>query len=95
MRRRTFWFAPWSDTNQAVQLQKMAKGLKFRIKKVEGLHYLCSENKGADQLHSNCEADLRLCLFSHMQNVVFFVKQLNYHLIHMYSLCQLLKQHVE
>ena len=40
------------DTNQAVQLQKMATGLKFRIKKVEGSYYLSSENK--------C-TDLRLC----------------------------------
>ena len=30
--------------------QKMAKGMKFRIWKVEGLYHLCSENKGADQL---------------------------------------------
>ena len=51
----------WSDSNQAVQLQKMATGLKFRIYKVEGLYYLCSENKGADQLHGYREADLRLC----------------------------------
>ena len=35
------------------------------------LYYLCSENKGADQLCSYCMADLRLCfrigkiLFSH------------------------------
>ena len=28
----------------------MAGGLKLRIKKVEGLYYLCSENKGAVQL---------------------------------------------
>ena len=28
----------------------MARGLKFQIKKVEGLYYLCSENKGTDQL---------------------------------------------
>ena len=27
----------------------------------EGLYYLCSGNKGADQLRSYCEADLRLC----------------------------------
>ena len=60
MRKPTFWFPIWSDTNQAVQLQKMATGLKFRIFKVEGLHYLCSENKGADQLRSYCAADLRL-----------------------------------
>ena len=35
---------------QTVQLQKMVRGLKFRIQKVEGLYYLCNENKGADQL---------------------------------------------
>ena len=39
----------------------MASGLKFWIKKVEGLYYLCSENKGADQLRVYREADLRLC----------------------------------
>ena len=61
MRKPTFWFPTWSDTNQAVQLQKMARGLKFKIKKVEGLDYLCSENKGADQLRGYREADLRLC----------------------------------
>ena len=42
----------WSDTNQAVQLQKIARCLKFWIHKVEELYYPCSENKGAD---------LRLC----------------------------------
>ena len=56
-----FWFPTWSDTNQAVQLQKMARGLKFQIQKVEILHYLCSENKGPDQLRGYREADLRLC----------------------------------
>ena len=25
----SFWFPTWPDTNQAVQLQKMARGLKF------------------------------------------------------------------
>ena len=63
MRKETFWFPTWSDTNQAVQLQKMARGLKFRIQKVEILHYPCSENKGADQLHGYREADLRLCFY--------------------------------
>ena len=61
MRKPAFWFPTWSDTNQAVQLQKMARGLKFQILKVEGLYYLCSENKGADQLRGHREADLRLC----------------------------------
>ena len=41
MRKPTFWFSTWSDTNEAVQLQKMARGLKFWIKKVEGLSYQC------------------------------------------------------
>ena len=61
MRKPTFWFPTWSDTNRAVQPQKMARGLKFRIWKVEGLYYLCSENKGADQLRGYREVDLRLC----------------------------------
>ena len=29
MRKPTFWCPTWSDTNLAVQLQKMARGLKF------------------------------------------------------------------
>ena len=42
IRKPTFW----SKTNQAIQLQKMARGLKFLIEKVKGWYYLCSENKG-------------------------------------------------
>ena len=61
MRKLTFWFPTRSETNQAVQLQKMARGLKFQIRKVERLYYLCSENKGTDQLRGYREADLRLC----------------------------------
>ena len=37
-----------------VQPHKMARGLKFRILEVEGLQYLCRENKGADQLRIYC-----------------------------------------
>ena len=55
MRKPMFWFVTWSDTNKAVQLQKMARGMKFRIRKEEELHYLC------DQLRGYREADLRLC----------------------------------
>ena len=54
-------FPTRSDTNRAVQPQKRVGGLKFRIKEVEGLYYLCSKNKGADQLRGH----LRLC-FSHL-----------------------------
>ena len=66
MRKPTFWFPTWSDTNQAVKLQKMARGLKFRIKKVEGSYYLCSENKGADQLRGYRSAVIAklICVFA-------------------------------
>ena len=46
-------FPTRSDTNQTVQPQKMARVLKFWILKEEGLYFLCSENKGADQLCGN------------------------------------------
>ena len=45
-------FATRSNINRAVQPQKMARGLKFRITEEEGLYYLCSENKDVDQLGS-------------------------------------------
>ena len=40
------------------------------------LYYLCSENKGADQLRGHREADLSL--FSHMQNAGFLLRRLIY-----------------
>ena len=57
---RSSGFPTRSDTNRAVQPQKIVRGLKFRIKEVGGFFYLSSENKGADQLRSYCAADLRL-----------------------------------
>ena len=56
-------FSTRSDTNRAVQPQKMARSLKFWIytKEEEGLYYLYSENKDADKLCSYHAADLRLC----------------------------------
>ena len=60
MRKPTFLFLTWSDTNQAVQPQRMVRGLKFRILIEEGLYYPYSENKGADQLRGYREADLCL-----------------------------------
>ena len=58
---RSSEFPTRSDTNQAVQLQKMDRGLKFRIKEVEGLYYPYCENKGTDQLNGFRRAALRLC----------------------------------
>ena len=70
LRKPVFGVPTRSDTNRAVQSQKMPRGLKFRIYEVEGLYYLCSENKGADQLRGYREADLRLC-FRICKNPVF------------------------
>ena len=65
MRKSTMWFPDMSGTNQAVQAQDMARDWKFWISKAEVLYYLCSENKGADQLRDYHEAhrkaDLLLC----------------------------------
>ena len=46
---------------------------------MEGLYYLCSENKGADQLRGYREADLRL--FSHVQKAGFLTTRLIYDLV--------------
>ena len=60
-RKPVFGFQTMSDTNRAVQAQRMARSLKFRISEEEKLYYPSSENKGADQLRIYCEADLCLC----------------------------------
>ena len=36
-------FPTMSDTNLALQPQKMARNLKFKILEIEGLCFLCSE----------------------------------------------------
>ena len=51
-KNRSSVFLTRFDTNRAEQPQKMARGLKFRIFKVERLYFLFSESKGADQLCS-------------------------------------------
>ena len=53
-----------SDTNLDVEAQKMARGLKFWIQKVEELYYPCSENKGADKLLHLCFRICKLLVFS-------------------------------
>ena len=58
---RSSGFPTRSNTNRPVQSQKQARSSKLRILEEEKLYYPCSENKGADQLRSYCEADLRLC----------------------------------
>ena len=72
-RNRSSGFSTRSDINWAEQPQMMARGLKFCIQKVEGLSYLCSENKGADQLRSSSP------LFSHMQKAGFLMMAVKPH----------------
>ena len=43
-------------------LRRQATGMKFWIYIVEGLYYLCSENKGTVQLCSFCTPEMRLCV---------------------------------
>ena len=62
----------------------MARSLKFWIEEIEGSYYLCSENKGADQLRSYREADLQLCFriakrwFSHDEAQIKTIDTLQY-----------------
>ena len=60
MGKPVFMFPTRSNTNQAAQPHKIARGLINWIKKVEGLYYPCSEKKDANQLEGYCIADLRL-----------------------------------
>ena len=55
------WFPIRSDTNRPVQEQKIDRNLKYRNYVEEELYYPSSENKGADQFRSYCEAGLRQC----------------------------------
>ena len=50
------------------------------------MHYLCSENKGADQLHGNGAAYLHLC-YSHIQKADFLMKRLKYLVIIQTDFC--------
>ena len=53
------WLPTRSNINHPEQSQKQARSLKIWIYEEEGLYYLCSENKGADQLRGYAD-----CLFS-------------------------------
>ena len=74
-------FPPRSDTKRAVRQQKIDRGLKFWIKEEDGLYYLCSENKVADQLRRTLLLlrSSSVPLFSHMQNADFLITRLISH----------------
>ena len=75
MRNMSSVFPTWSNTNRAVQSQKMARDSKFLIKQEEGSYCLCGENKGADQLRCYRKADLRLCF--DIQKAGFLITKLS------------------
>ena len=81
------WFPDRTDTNRTVQAQKMVRGWKFSRKRTIRI----AKNKGADQLRSYCEPDLRLC-FSHRQNVGCLMTRLIYYI---YMLLKLVCEHVQ
>ena len=51
----------WSCTNRSLQPDRMARDLKFLIRKWRGCTIYVAIKKGADQLHGYCAADLCLC----------------------------------
>ena len=58
MRKPVFGVSDQVPHKPACTKQKMARGLKVRIKEEEGLYYLCSENKSVDQLRGKL-----ICVF--------------------------------
>ena len=66
-----------SDTNQAIQPQKMARGVEWDLEGRQGLYYiyLYSDYEVVEQLRRYHAADLRLC-FVHMQKADFFMTRL-------------------
>ena len=59
-RKRVFGSFRPGHTNRLGQPQKLARVLKFRLRNLEILHYLSSENKGADQTTQMCRL---ICTF--------------------------------
>ena len=76
VRKPVFGFTSRSDINRVAPLLNMARGLKLWIYEVEGLYYLCSENKDADQLPRSWSASLFFAhakiRFSHIAVNIWF-----------------------
>ena len=72
---RSLGFLTRSDTNRAVQLQKIVRDTKFGFRKKRDFTILVAKTKGADQLRSYCTADLRLC-FRICKKWVFLITRL-------------------
>ena len=55
------WFPNRSVTNEAVQSQKQARSLKFRVKKIRKCTIRVAKTKALISFAVTLEADLRLC----------------------------------
>ena len=83
MRKPVFGFPTQSDTYQAVQPQKMARGSKFQISMIEGLYYLCIENKGLVTLQLICAfvfSDAKSKFSHEVAHIILFISPLNHRL---------------
>ena len=80
IRKPTFWFPNWSYTNQAVQLQKMARGLKkFGFRKKRDCTIRVAKTKVLISFPVTAKL---ICVFVlHMQNVGYRMTRLIYTLI--------------
>ena len=62
MRKSVFWVSDQVQHKLGYTTTEDGYRLEISyIKEVEGLYYLYSKNKGADQLHGYLASDLRLC----------------------------------
>ena len=66
-------FRPGPTQNGLYSHRRWLEAVNFGFRKPKKLYYPCSANKGADQLHSYCEADLRL--YFHQCRFFFFARQ--------------------
>ena len=72
MRKPIFAVSEQVRQKRPVQLQKMNIGLKCLIQEVEGLSYLCRENKGAHLLRVHLAADKHLCFRYIVRTILYF-----------------------
>ena len=76
MKRKRLWVSDQVPHKPGCATTEDGKRLEISDLGTRGIVvYLCSDNKGADQLRSNCAADLRLC-FRICENPIFLLRGL-------------------
>ena len=65
MRKPTYWFATWSDTNEAVQVQKMARGFNFGFRKKRDCTIYVAKSKALISFAGKSKTDLRVFVFAY------------------------------